>query len=102
MSDGTVTLRIEKSDNAPSAQVIFDEYDKGTLMNVQIEDVSSDENKSFSKTFEYSGEDYKAFIWDAAGTMITLSLAAGVISSLFTQNQRCTPDIIHKTRLERF
>ncbi len=76
MSGGTVTLRIEKSYNAPAARIIFAEYDGGTLKRVQVESTSSDEKGSFTRTFEYSGEDYKAFIWDALGTMTPLAESA--------------------------
>ena len=73
ISDKTVTLGIEKSDNALSARIIFAEYDGDTLKRVQVESVSSDEKGNFTRTFEYSGGDYKAFVWDALDTMTPLA-----------------------------
>ena len=71
--NGTIVFSIEKSESAPSAQIIFAEYDSGALKRVQVDNILSDESVSFTKTFEYSGGDYKAFIWDALGTMTPLS-----------------------------
>lgn len=46
---------------------------QGTLDYMKIDNILSDESVSFTKTFEYSGGDYKAFVWDALGTMTPLA-----------------------------
>ncbi len=73
--NNTAVFSIEKYESASPAQVIFAEYDGGALKRVQIEGILPNEEDNFTRTFEYSGGDYKAFIWDAPGTMTPLAEA---------------------------